>query len=383
MQLPEHLISILSSKACPQSSEDWQSLATQAINHDLLAYLDWICIEQDVSVPEPFNRIWQQATDQAKVAHMLRDRARREILKVLGDYKIEVMWIKGIVLADTVYPLPYLRPMRDIDLVVPFHQREQAYQILRNRGYELVPLTDSVIAKQPFLLKTGLLHHYHLYSTKYHLAVELHFQFLDTQNFYSRPYQIDFFWNHQSIIQTHDLTYATLSPEAHLLYLCAHIVLQHGEQDFKLVWYLDLDRFIKYYDIDWDTVVDDANYLGWSYGTGRALAFTQKLFDTPIPSSVIMRLRYHADIEPRFVDEPEDPDTEMVRLLHLLRSLSLRDQIEFIWRSMFPSQEYMTWYYRIHSDRAVWPYYLRRMRDSIRLGYRYFLTRFHDRPDST
>ncbi|MFT5261243.1 MAG: hypothetical protein ACI810_003005 [Gammaproteobacteria bacterium] len=71
----------------------------------------------------------QRATD-------VRSKAITEILPEFAKHNIEVIALKGLALAYCVYPEPRLRPMRDIDLLVPKHQALTAQQALRDIGYQ-------------------------------------------------------------------------------------------------------------------------------------------------------------------------------------------------------------------------------------------------------
>ena len=82
-----------------------------------------------------------------------------------------------------------------------------------------------------------------------------------------------------------------LQPEAHLLYLCAHDLLHHGEKFTNLRQYLDLHLLITKETLDWDVITEQAAVLRWTYAVERALTLTSELYNTPVPAPVIPHLR--------------------------------------------------------------------------------------------
>ena len=69
----------------------------------------------------------------------------RDIILVLNNYDIEPVLLKGAVaLVDNWYDGMGARFMRDIDFLVPEHQVDKAYEILKNIGYQEVHEEDSL-----------------------------------------------------------------------------------------------------------------------------------------------------------------------------------------------------------------------------------------------
>ncbi len=64
-----------------------------------------------------------------------RTREFAQISTTLADAGIESAALKGIALANLIYPEPYLRPMRDIDFLVHPEQAEHAASVLKGLGY--------------------------------------------------------------------------------------------------------------------------------------------------------------------------------------------------------------------------------------------------------
>ena len=66
-------------------------------------------------------------------------RLRRELRRVAGaltEVNIPVLALKGIVLASAAYGDPSLRPMTDLDVLVPPGERENAVRALQKLGFD-------------------------------------------------------------------------------------------------------------------------------------------------------------------------------------------------------------------------------------------------------
>ncbi len=91
------------------------------------------------------NRLAPEAAAQLTLGYSLsavHEAAQHEgtltgILSVLDAASVEVVILKGMALAHTVYPSPQLRPKSDIDLWIPGTQATQAVQALMAAGFRL------------------------------------------------------------------------------------------------------------------------------------------------------------------------------------------------------------------------------------------------------
>jgi len=75
------------------------------------------------------------ATAQARAEHAARVAWLRTVLPVLHEAAIDTVLLKGVALALTVYPAPELRPMVDVDLLVPTARALDAIAALVAAGW--------------------------------------------------------------------------------------------------------------------------------------------------------------------------------------------------------------------------------------------------------
>ncbi len=295
--------------------------------------------------------------NRAAVHFMLATTAQAQLQAALDAAAIDCIWLKGIVLAQTVYPAPELRPMADVDVLVPYAQREQALAVARALGY----------AQEMPLLFDGsetLKHHYHLAAQALRpLRLEIHFRLLGVIDRILTVEELAWFWHYSIETSRAGVRFPILAPEAHLLYLCAHAMLQHGEADFKLLRFYDLHCLATQTpDLDWALVVRGAAHLRWTYAAERALSLAQEYFATPLPQGLLAEL---AAARPphevtAHVTRRQLPRSTSETVLHDLAMMGWRDRVRTLFGIVLPPAEYMRRRYALRAGRQLPGAYLRR-----------------------
>ena len=295
--------------------------------------------------------------NQAAVHYMLATAAQAEMQAAMDAADVSCVWLKGIVLARTAYPAVELRPMVDVDLLVPYAQREQALAVAQSLGYvqELPLLFDGT---------EGLKHHYHLASkTLRPLKLELHFRLLGVFDRILTVEDLTWFWHHTIEMDHGSGAYRTLRPEAHLLYLCGHALLQHGEADLRLLRFYDLHCLVSQTpDLDWDLLVEGATRLRWTYATERALMLARGYFGTALPANLAARLAAHRSSQEEIahVTRRQTARTTSEIVAHDLAAMGWQDRLHTLARIVTPPPAYMRQRYSLESDRQLPAAYLRR-----------------------
>lgn len=277
--------------------------------------------------------------------------------------------LKGGALATTLYPSLGLRPLSDLDLLVPRHQLKYAVQAAKSLGYrEVYPELNPGTNRQVDF-------HVHLRGGPLDsLAVELHWGLVAGDGDWRRP-PLDWFWE-----QTEELRIAVqtpgaevgqgemqpsrgtlalqLAPTAHLLYLAAHLMLQHGGASAILLWFYDLHLLIKTYGsrIDWDELLIRAREFRWAPALQAALQGTSDRFGTPIPDGFLDVLAEVRDERAaRLVHRKADPiQTRAVSTWNTLAFLNWRARLHLAWSIIFPSPAYVRWRYKLRPE-WLWP----------------------------
>lgn len=270
---------------------------------------------------------------------------------------IRAVWIKGIALSHSVYDSPALRPMGDIDVLVPFSQRAAALSLLCGiSGQRAAGLAADNSMHATFRLGAGQ-----------QVVLELHWSLLDAPS--SRlAADSDWFLQQTQPLHSQGVVLQTLTPEAHLLYLAAHAILQHGEAEFRLLRFFDLHCLItKTPLLDWRLVIEPAVAFRWTYALARALLITQTCFATPLPADLLAELqnRRPADEDISHVVRRQQPANRWQTTLHRFAAMNWRARARLAAGLAFPSPAYMRWRYRFHHSWQTAFYYPYRWLDIV------------------
>ena len=296
-----------------------------------------------------------------------------------------VVLLKGAALGATLYPHRSLRPLSDLDLLVPSDTFHDALQTLyaagyvRNQAPEIAPGIDQVLS-----------HHVQVCGgASGNIPVELHWSMVAGAADWRSP---DLGWIWQQIepwqprgdgAGAPDETIAwQLTPTAQLLYLSAHIMLQHGGAQARLIWLYDLHLLLtqRADDIDWDEVVACANAWRWSAAVYAALDATQRCFGTPLPAAPLAALRSGDQRAARFVRRRSSMRaTSMLVIWPKLMALPVQARVRVAWRLVCPRPAYLRWRYQVPTERMLAPYYLFHWRRLLRSGLMSILHALHRR----
>jgi hypothetical protein len=249
-----------------------------------------------------------------------------------------------------------LRPMVDLDVLVPFDQRRQALGVLHAAGYhEKGP--------EPFAGYHDLMHNYTLRGGVRDLVVlELHFRLVGPGDRLLSQEGLGWFWEQTRVVGYRDRQFTALAPEAQLLYLCAHAILHHCEASLSLRQCLDLHLLAtRTPHIDWSLVLERAVGLRWTYAVERALGRAQEIFATPLPDGFLVELAdRRLEGEPIAHARRRPATNHWEALMQNARLLQGRKRWRLLVGTAFPSVEYMRHNYQTQATWALPWYYLRR-----------------------
>jgi hypothetical protein len=269
----------------------------------------------------------------------------------LNQAGIEVVALKGVCFALTVYPEIGLRPMGDIDLLVPKAKLAEAVEIAKSLGYvkslpEASPGLNEFLSHHVFLQKSGA----------QDVILELHDR-LTGEEAFSYAVPVDWFWEQTEPLKplNSSMTFESLlmlTPEAQVLYAASHAMLQHGGQNSPLRWFYDIDLLIRRYHerMDWGLLLSQAKVFEWSSALDAFLSQTIAYFDTPILDRVCASLSASSDRHKELVALKQTrPATHTLQERQKFLSLNLYGRIRLFLALLLPSPSYMRWRYQLKS----------------------------------
>jgi len=149
----------------------------------------------------------------------------RKVIEALHECDVTALVLKGIILAYTSYPDPSLRPMSDLDLLVPPEKKEKVLLVLRKLGFEY---PESVFATHRDHLSRLIREQEYAPPLRLHdstILLEVHSQLECCEPFLPMPVQE--FWSRSITVDLNGLRVQTLCPEDFLFHLCLHQSRSH------------------------------------------------------------------------------------------------------------------------------------------------------------
>ncbi len=172
-------------------------------------------------------------------------------LDLLERESVPVMLLKGAALVDEAYQHPGLRPMGDLDLLVPRADLERAHEALGALGYAV---RGRPRLRDEAAWVASMHHHLPLVRAGGSVTVELHYRlFVDPAGI-----DHDALWARAVPSALHP-PHLLPAPEDLLLHVAVHFVLdrtRRGPSALRQV--ADLVRISRRWDLDWGVLVDRA-----------------------------------------------------------------------------------------------------------------------------
>ncbi len=346
------------------SEDDWALLGRMAEAERVAPLIYW-AVESSQELRAAFNQqtytIVQTAYYASAAHNAVLFQELDRILRMLDEADIPVIVLKGAALAQTIYPDIALRPMNDIDLLVLQKDLDQAVSLILASGYRRVihTLNDN--------FEIQIAHAAHLaHRKKTGLDVDVHWRLASGEaSLFQAP--MAWFWQTKETRRSNSDSFDILSSSAHLLYLCAHLGLQHGIGKGVLIWQVDIlqltDKTRKL--IDWGEFTRQAKLFGWSAAAYYVLHATLNNLDADITNDVLAQLR--SQMQPR----EENPirvrsmagQNNALGGLIFLTELKGKARIKSLFANLFPSPKFMRKRYRVRSNWVLPFYYLYRWWD--------------------
>ena len=221
----------------------WPTLLNEAEQNGLSPLIYRHIEAHRLAVPAESLRVLRALAVRHRHAHRARMETLEAVVQALDQADVPVVLLKGAALVHTLYPSPELRPMSDLDLLVPPKLAERAQRTLRDLGFH-APLVQRARAYQ----------HHHLPIAHKQVAgltmqIEIHRRLLPPDARHGK----DFYSLTRPLvpIALGGQTVHALGHADQLWHLCQHLLLP-GEQ-LRLNALLDVYAYAERYEqaFDW------------------------------------------------------------------------------------------------------------------------------------
>ncbi|MDI4646935.1 nucleotidyltransferase domain-containing protein [Cohnella hashimotonis] len=192
------------------------------------------------------------------------------LCRSLGERGVRSLALKGPALARQLYGDISLRTSKDLDILIPVGDLEQAERLLLELGYR---------ADEPIPRGLGdwkwKIHHVSFTNPQSGIQVEVHWR-LNGEN--GKEPSFEALWRDRQACALSDAVY--MPGDAHLfMYLVTHGA-RHGW--FRLRWLADIDRMVGR-ELDWSAIIPLLRRYNALDQAGQALVLASGLLHTPVP----------------------------------------------------------------------------------------------------
>lgn len=256
---------------------DWDAMLDMARQHRLLPMLHWQ-LSRDrkaLPVPEAVRARLAEGFRRTTLRSLVLQRELLQVHRILDRAGIPYVALKGAWLAFFAYPQPGLRPLRDLDLLVPKDRALEANRILIDGGYE--PLGDCLGSPDAVLEHDR--HFPPLQSPSGRITIELHVRLG-----YPRAEELFSDLSPEAaadgggriataILANEELKYQT--PTELLLHLIVHAVYDHQFNNGPLLL-SDIVYLLQARPVDWPSFWRLAGEYGYERGCILALRLAER-----------------------------------------------------------------------------------------------------------
>lgn len=293
----------------------------------------------------------------------------RRVARALGKAGIPMVALKGLHLAELVYRDISLRPMADLDILVPRDRVADCIAVLRGLDYghdeDLGSAAEAMLGTKCNL---GLAH------AKLDIWLEVHWALDERHGEATDP--LPDVWNSARSARLGDADTLVMSPEFLLLHVCAHLACNHAFS-FSVRALCDIAEIVQVHPaLDWAAVVEHGSRHHSKRGVAAALRLARDHLGVAVPAAALAALGGDA-LDPEMLGEalaqllsatslPEGLVTAP-NLLALSAAASVREKAALLWRRVFLPRAELALLYGVPAKSPRLPlYYALRLRDLLR-----------------
>jgi len=349
----------------PPRDLDWKRLYSLLMHHRLSAHFYVLGKSKRNSWPNPFReRLRLDRYSLIIFSEQFVSRIK-PVLAELTKANIPIMLLKGWALIQMIYGGDYgQRVYSDIDFLVRLKDADIAEKILTKLGWQV---EDDH--------RPGFTHRYHNAQAYYFeqpeiprrvCSIGLHWGLLHHPAYNPNQIDVEKLFFRAQLLKIANIPVLGMSIEDHVVYNCAHIVLQHQSEQ-SLLWYYEIAAIIKDADtsLDWQKVEEYAKcwklVLPLKKVAKKIEEFWPGIVPAPAMASVINN---KPAISEQFIHSWYERTNYNPSLEHLLTWLTMSGlirRITFIFEDIFPNVAYLEKEYGAFAG-IKWPLvYIRRL----------------------
>ncbi len=276
----------------------------------------------------------------------------KKVSDLLQKHGIQLLALKGMALASELYADEGLRPMGDLDILVPEGRGAEALQALLDNGAQQLAVPRSGLHEQADA---------HVRAIRMDgIMVEVHQRlFARGSAFYLE--NTDRFTNSIGICKQ-GIEIQRMNDILMAYHLVAHALKGIHMGGLRLGWLLDIAILLGKVD-NKATFIDSVLSIKPSKKKALKQVLNMALLLLPDNQQVDVSLRRQELQKIAYLMEEKDlgPKHRLINLFHLFNTPGFGIKAQLLWREFFPEKEYMEYRYQTQKKEALWRLYIKRI----------------------
>jgi hypothetical protein len=262
-----------------------------------------------------------------------------KINKLFSDRGMRLLFLKGPILAQSLYGDVSLRTSSDLDFIIPMEQLQKSEEILMEQGYKKDDYIDTVLSDWKWRH-----HHMTYYHSQKGIKVEIHWRLHPGPG---KEQSFNELWERKNCSSLTSSPVYFLGNEDLFLFLVSHGA-RHGWS--RLRWIIDIHQILQH-NLDWKKLYQLLEKYRSLHVGGQAIILSSQLFDTKVPKELqSLLVKNHARklaqeavfyLE-RMVNlhsEPVPKEVSNYHKRHLFSLMSNHQKLLFILSFLYPYPE--------------------------------------------
>lgn len=236
---------------------------------------------QRLKITHPLSGRFQGLYRQSWIRGNFLSQTGTDVLSGLRACEIQTLLLKGSAYSVLYYESQGLRPMADLDIMVPIKKAQAALDYLLANGWRVTTKNFYGLSDDYLCNHNGV-----ALKQKGRGEIDLHWHALHECLAVDDD---DGFWQSSKEITAHGVQTKTLSDADHLLHCCVHGLRWNSLPPIR--WVADAHMIIsKSADLDWDLLVERSTRMELVLTLRNALHYLVDTVDSPVPLSALERL---------------------------------------------------------------------------------------------
>ena len=299
------------------------------------------------------------------------------ILTLLKKSGISCIVLKGIALAEHIYPAIAMRGMADIDILVRKNELYSVDELLSSQGYIARDSSVAGAINNPEGYLASLEYRKENGST---LNLHVHWHIVNSSvpaTMFAKHVDIDSIWEKAIAARVADADAYMLCPEHLIIYLCEH-ALRIGHSFDRLILIADISYALKAYErnIDWDFLVEESRRFNLDRLVYLSLSIVKFYAGAFIPDECLQKLMpQDLSIGERFFLKLQTANRRIrgsSYFIYLAMNKTFSDKIKFLFRTFFPPRQILLQRLRIRDGATLKSYYTARVREVMSHIFSFF-----------